>query len=237
MTFFQPGQQAYCQAVGTSKTNNNVIFQRDPTSDDVLYPIGIFWQNQLLENLWYLNSFTSAGGILQAEWVLISVESILVSLSGSDTPNIPVFASTTSSPLKDNIQLTNLDGSMTITSDPGNNRIIFTAVSTPVPFPWQDKSTIFIAEVNKGYFCTAALIVTLPVSPVEGDEVDIAVDSSGAVIIQASAGQTIRLAALTTSGPAGTATSTAIGSSLQLVFRLANKEWFSISTEGSWILS
>ncbi len=236
MTFFQPGQQAYCQAVGLSKTGNNVIYQRDPTAFDVEYSIGTFWQNQLLENLFYLNSFTSSGGILQAVWVLISVESILVSLSGSDTPSVPVFASTISNPLKDNIQLTNLDGSMTITSDPTNNRVIFTAVPIIGTFPWIDESSNFLASPNTGYFCTASLTATLPTAPPQSSEIDIAVDTSGTIIIQAAAGQSIRLANMVTGG-ARRATSTSIGSSLQLVYRSGNQEWFSISTEGSWILT
>lgn len=127
---FQPGQQAYCQSVGTVSTANIVIFQRDPTPNDTNYPIGRFWLNQQLDSLFYLNHLSNASGELQATWATISVESLLVSLSGSDTPSVPVFASTTASPLKDNIQLTNLDGSMTITSDPGGNRIIFTSTST-----------------------------------------------------------------------------------------------------------
>lgn len=236
MDFFQPGQQAYCQSVGTSTTANNVIFDRDPTPNDVVYKIGTFWQNKTLENLFYLNSFTSVGGVLQAQWVLISVESILVSLSGSDTPNVPVFASTTSSPLKDNIELANLDGSMTITSDPTNNRVIFTATSIPSFFPWTDENISFLASVNNGYFCSSALTATLPASPSQGDVVNIAVDTSGTVIVQASAGQIIRLGNTATS-IAGTATNVGMGSSLNLVYRSSSSTWYSISSEGNWILA
>ena len=233
---FQPGQQAYCVSVGTSKTANNVIFQRDPTSNDVQYDIGTFWQNSIGEKLWYLNNFTSIGS-LQANWLLISFQSILASLSGSNTPSDPVFASPASGfTLPDNIQLTNLDGSMTITSDPSNHQIIFTATPSVSEIPWTDEATSFTAVVNNGYFATAALTATLPSAPTQGQVVDIAVDSSGTVIIQAASGQVIRLGN-STSSTAGTATSTAIGSSLQMVYRASNSEWFVIATQGSWILA
>lgn len=238
MNFFQPGQQSYCQSVGVSTTANNVIFQRDPTANDVTYKIGMFWQNNVLERLFYLNSFTSDNGILQAVWVLVSVESLLVSLSGSDTPNDAVLPTTSSaSPLPDNIQLANLDGSMTIMSDPTNHRVVFSANPPGPSFLWVDKSSSSpILEVDTGYFCTTALTGTLPLSPVQGDIVKIAVDSAGVVIVQASTGQTIRIGN-TSSTTAGTATSTAIGSSLELIYRFSNSEWFCVSTTGSWVLA
>jgi hypothetical protein len=53
--------------------------------------------------------------------------------------------------------------------------------------------------------------------------------------VQAAAGQTIQIANAQSS-VAGTAISTAEGSVLQLVFRIADLEWHSISVEGSWSL-
>lgn len=83
-------QQAYCQSVGVSSTNYPHLDTRDPTSNDVYYPIGKLWQNTTSNSLWYLNSFTSTGGILQAFWTEISnaATSILeiVTNSGSATP-------------------------------------------------------------------------------------------------------------------------------------------------------
>jgi hypothetical protein len=102
--------------------------------------------------------------------------------------------------------------------------------------PWTDEAVSFTASSKNGYFVSAAATATLPTSPSQGDSVTIAVDTSGTVVIQASAGQKIRLAS-GTSSTAGTATSTTIGSSLELIYRTATTEWFSISTEGAWILA
>jgi hypothetical protein len=118
---FQRNQLAYAQSVGITPTNANLIFDRDPNANDVNYTIGQFWQNTSNESLWYLNSFTSTNAILQADW--INIESSIATLS--DTADTPVSASSGSSIPPNNIQLINLDGSITILSDPPANRIIF----------------------------------------------------------------------------------------------------------------
>jgi hypothetical protein len=105
--------------------------------------------------------------------------------------------------------------------------------------PWTDEATSFAAVSNHGYFCTAPLTVTLPASPSQGDTINIAVDYAttlgNAVIVQANTGQTIRTSNMDTS-TGGTATNSAQGDALSLVYRTASAEWFSLSTEGSWFL-
>lgn len=105
--------------------------------------------------------------------------------------------------------------------------------------PWSDQAVSFNAVENNGYFCTAPLTVTLPATPAQGDVVNIAIDFTttpgNAVIVQANAGQTIRTANQD-STVGGTATNTAQGDALSLVYRTVSNEWFSLSTEGSWFL-
>jgi hypothetical protein len=108
--------------------------------------------------------------------------------------------------------------------------------NTSIIGAWTDEATSFSAASGNGYFCTAALTATLPASPSQGDVINIAVDTASAVVIQANTGQTIRLGNIT-STTAGTATSSAIGDSLQLVYRSANSEWFSVSSTGNWLLA
>ena len=102
--------------------------------------------------------------------------------------------------------------------------------------PYTDEAVSFLAVVNNGYFCTAALTVTLPAAPAQGEVITLGIETAGAVVIQAVGAQIIRLGS-TASSAAGTATSTAIGSSIELVYRAASTTWFSISTEGSWTLA
>lgn len=117
---FQQFQQAYAVAVGTTSTVRNLLMSRDPDSSDVNYDLGQFWQNTVDESIWYLNSKTSVLGYVQANW--ITIEAAINSLS--DTANTPVTASSGTDTPPSNIQLINLDGSIDITSDPSNHRII-----------------------------------------------------------------------------------------------------------------
>lgn len=114
-------QRAYAQSVGTTATNYPIIETRDPNAFDVNYSIGQQWQNTANESLWYLNSQSSLGAILQSDW--INIESSIATLS--DTADTPVSASSGTAIPPNNIQLINLDGSMSILSDPANHRIIF----------------------------------------------------------------------------------------------------------------
>lgn len=110
---------------------------------------------------------------------------------------------------------------------------------TPGNFPWSDEATDFNAASNNSYFVTAPLTVMLPASPAQGDVISIAVDYNttpgNAVVVQANTGQTIRTSNMDTS-PGGSATNSAQGDALSLVYRAASAEWFSLSTEGSWFL-
>ena len=98
---------------------------------------------------------------------------------------------------------------------------------------WSDQSSSFTAVVNNGYFCTAALTVTLPSSPSQSDTVVIAVDTASTVIIQAPTGTLMRIGnRLSSSG--GTFTNSSIGDSVEFVYRVADTTWFSIASTGSW---
>lgn len=121
---YSPSQQAYAQSVGTASTQFTWIDVRDPTAQDVNYKIGTFWINTADETQWYLNSFSSAGGVVTANWV--SIEGALNTLS--DT------AGTLVTPNNGDIQLFNSDGAISIVSDPGNNRIVFGLTGGGVAF-------------------------------------------------------------------------------------------------------
>jgi len=70
---FQPGQQAYVKAAGYTSTSNWVLQDRDPTANDTNYSIPQVWQNTTTKVLWFLNAFSSANAILQAEWIQLEV--------------------------------------------------------------------------------------------------------------------------------------------------------------------
>lgn len=132
-----------------------------------------------------------------------------------------------------------VSNTMMVTIDSSTDQLGVQAIPSG-QLTWLDEGSSFPASANTGYFCTAPLTVTLPASPNQGDVINIAVDfvtsPGNAVIVQANTGQTIRTSNMDTSS-GGTATNTAQGDALSLVYRAFSAEWFSLSTEGSWILA
>jgi|SRR5579872_257514 len=120
---FQPTQKAYAQFAGTTRTGNTFLSRRDPTVNDVDYPIGQFWQNTSGMDLWYLNSFTSSGGILQAIWINITSGTLNVSGLTGNTGG-EVF------PTAGNINTVGDASTITVAGNPGTSTL--TASLVPI---------------------------------------------------------------------------------------------------------
>lgn len=118
--------QLYPVANAVTSSNPFVVeFQsRAPTVNDINFPIQKYWLDTSLNDFWFLKNFTSAGGVVEANWIRIG-GGIADLVSLSDTANTVVFPSLSSDTPPNNIQLINLDGGITITSDAPDNRIIF----------------------------------------------------------------------------------------------------------------
>jgi len=67
---FQPGANLYTAGFGIRPENVEVphIEARDPSTTDINFPIGKHWLNTVSQNEFTLYSFTSSGGITQANW-------------------------------------------------------------------------------------------------------------------------------------------------------------------------
>lgn len=102
-------------------------------------------------------------------------------------------------------------------------------------FAWSEKAISFVASVQNGYFCNAALTATLPASAglVIGNTIIIYVDVTATVVVQASAGESIEVGGVT-SISGGTTTATVQGSMLGLVFKPSDLTWHAIESMGSW---
>jgi len=98
---------------------------------------------------------------------------------------------------------------------------------------WIDQATSITLAVDTGYFITAATTQTLPASPVQGSTVKVVCDTTGAVVITANTGQTIRLGN-TVSSTAGTFTSTQRGDALELFYRASTSQWIALNSVGNW---
>lgn len=107
---------------------------------------------------------------------------------------------------------------------------------TGAGFQWIDQGTSTTAVKETGYFVTAAITMTLPTTPAQGDTIQFSLQTASQLTIQASAGQTIRLGN-TVGAAAGTAKSNAIGDTIELVYRSANTQWVGVDSTGNWTIA
>lgn len=227
-------QLAYAQSVGITPTNYPILADRDPTSYDVYYKIGQFWINNSDNRLWYLNSQSNVGGILQSTWELIFSSDILSSLS--DTSGTVVIPSTPSDTPPNNIQLYSSDNSISIVSDPSNFRINLTNDSGTAF--WQTISANQTLVKKTGYICISpggSLSLALPTtaSSTLGDIIEVTLDGATSWTITQAVGQQIRIGnSQTTSGVGGSITTTAQGNSLRMVYQSSGK-WNVVSFIGN----
>ena len=119
----------------------------------------------------------------------------------------------------------------TLTAGPGisvtNGANSITITATGSGFGWADTSGTFTAAAGNGYFISGASTATLPASPSNGDSVAFVCDTASALVITGNTSQIIRIGSGASSA-AGTATSTAIGDSITLVYRVADTTWISL---------
>jgi hypothetical protein len=129
-----------------------------------------------------------------------------------------------------------VSSAMMVTIDSSTDQL--GTATIPVGTIWNDEGVNFNAVAGNGYNITSSVTATLPSTAVLGDTISFMVDVSGAsnLVIQAAGGYAIRMGSTVT--PAnGTATNTAQGDSVTLVFSDFTNTWISLNQNGSWILS
>lgn len=90
--------------------------------------------------------------------------------------------------------------------------------------------------VDNGYFATAAGTYPLPATATQGEMIIVVCDTAGAVVLDAPALNFIRLGSLITAS-GGTITSTSIGDSVTLRYRLSTLTWEATSIIGTWVVA
>jgi len=90
--------------------------------------------------------------------------------------------------------------------------------------------------VDNGYNATAAGTYPMPASATQGELIIVFCDTAGAVVLDCPALNFIRIGSLITSS-GGTVTSTSIGDSLTLRYRLSTLTWEATSVVGTWVLA
>jgi len=132
-------------------------------------------------------------------------------------------------------KITSLDSSIIVAFGPGT--IDLSASGSVANVIWTDQAVSATAVVNRGYFCTGLMTLTLPASPTQGQFVYIVADTASAVTIQCATGQKIRIGS-GLSSVTGSGVTNAIGDAVNLVFRAADSTWLSQGgSEGTITLS
>ena len=158
----------------------------------------------------------------------------ILALTGSVPSNVPIDFVTNSGTATSVANTLNVLGAGGTTTAGSGNTVTITTVTGGMT--WTDEAAGFTADANNGYFCTAALTALLPAIPSQGNVVQIICDTASAVVVQANAGQMIRIGAeLSSSG--GTATSTAQGDNLNLVYRASGATWIALSADATWLVA
>lgn len=132
----------------------------------------------------------------------------------------------TATPVANNIQ---------IAGGPGVTTSATGAIVTINSVVFTDTTAATLA-VDNGYFATAAGTYALPATAVQGELLIVVCDTAGAVVLDAPALNFIRVGSLITSS-GGTITSTSIGDSVTLRYRLSSLTWEAVSIIGTWLVA
>jgi len=120
-------------------------------------------------------------------------------------------------------------GPILVTGNPGTSTLTISSTEST----WTDEGNSFAAVVNSNYFATAPLTMTLPAGAAQGNQISLIADTNGTIVIQANAGQTIRIGNITSSS-GGSMTNSLQGDALVLVYRAADSTWIALTTIGVW---
>jgi hypothetical protein len=127
-------------------------------------------------------------------------------------------------------------GGVLVTGFPGSNTLEITDSSTLL---WNLTAFSEPMVSNNGYICDGggALVLSLPATSAFGDILEITLDGSSSFQIAQNGAQQIRIGSLqTTSGVAGSITTTAQGNSLRMVCQIADTKWNVLSSMGNFTI-
>lgn len=155
--------------------------------------------------------FTVTDGFVQASG---TIPTSFVADSGSAAPVAGVL---------------NILGGPGVTTSGAGNTITVNSVV------WTDQAAPVILTPDSGTFDTAGVTLTLPAGAAQGEEIRV-LGINAPTVLQAQGADLIQIGN-SSSSPGGTATSTANGCGLYLVYNVALTRWMSLSVVGNWVLA
>jgi hypothetical protein len=166
----------------------------------------------------------------------MSQAGIISTTAGPVPPVVPTQFTTDSGIAVPALNNINVLGGVGATTSGAGSTITITVKNEG--FTWSEQNTSFAASIQNGYFCNAALTVTLPATAglTIGNTIIIYVDTPSAVIILANTGQMIQVGS-NISIPGGTATSNTQGAILELIFKPSDTTWHTQSSLGVWAIA
>lgn len=158
---------------------------------------------------------------------------------GYSAPNITINTAGGGAPIErltgDTGTAAPVAGNIKIAGGPGVTTSATGAVVTINSVVFTD-TTATTFDVDNGYNATAAGTYNMPATAAQGELIIVFCDTAGAVVLDAPALNFIRIGSLITSS-GGTVTSTSIGDSLTLRYRLSSLTWEATSVIGTWLVA
>jgi hypothetical protein len=130
----------------TSSSPFVVIFQnRDPTVNDVPYPIQKMWLNTTTDNFWFLKNFNAANGITTANWIPISSSAVIELLQGNSGGPVPPNSSNIINVVGDGIYITAVGNpaTSTLTIEPAGGLTTLYTENTGTATPMAGNLNVF----------------------------------------------------------------------------------------------
>lgn len=156
--------------------------------------------------------------------------------NGSGTINLESSSSIATSYTTDSGTATPAANILQIRGGPGVTTSGASNVVTINSVVFTDQGGSLTVNSDTGNFATAAITLTTPNTPVQGEQLIFACTSASALVVKAAGGHKIRIGSAISSAT-GTATSNAIGDSLTLRWRASDVTWYAVSVIGTWTLA
>ena len=224
--------------VDVTGTSTNVVIDSTLISTSSASANSCVAANSATSTVTSRNSRYNAGNLANASAFLFSAAGTIRSRKDEMTVNTGTFwARSTGAFGALTYGSTIINTGTTLLIDP---QITATLLTTLVPdaigITWSDRGVSATVASNTGSVSTAAIALTLPAAPTNGDVCSFILGAALALTVTANAGQTVRVGS-TISAAAGTAVASVLGNSLTLVYNTTLSSWMAESVIGNWIIT